>query len=267
MMDSSIRTKNCNNFAGVASEKYNKQVAAKEKSRPTKSHYGSQVPGKPKRNNDFLSEIQTKLTKRRDKVDAESYVVETPDHLVVVETLPPSGHVRNGDTLDYRRMSKDSGRCSLTPSLDGDGQRRYSVDYSQYRRVSVDHDRKEELILAKEVRKSSVKMMRASPSPSSDFSDSATLKDSSQSPETIPSNLPPPSPVVMRYWKQCAGAIDDDDENPDEGRDENDEGNLLNCYNQIFPITYLPKVNHLSHHGKLKLWRETSRSFQVLKTR
>ena len=34
------------------------------------------------------------MSKRRDKVDAESYVVETPDHLVV-EALPPSG--RDGD--------------------------------------------------------------------------------------------------------------------------------------------------------------------------
>ena len=53
-----------------------------------------QVPGKPGRDNAFLSEIQNKLSKRRDKVDAESYVVETPDHLVV-ESLPPSG--REGD--------------------------------------------------------------------------------------------------------------------------------------------------------------------------
>ena len=56
-------------------------------------------------------------------------------------------------------MSKDSGRCSLTPSVDGDT-RRVSVDYSHYRRVSVDMDRKEELALAKAVRKSSVKIRR-----------------------------------------------------------------------------------------------------------
>ena len=56
-------------------------------------------------------------------------------------------------------MSKDSGRCSLTPSVDGDT-RRLSVDYSNYRRVSVDMDRKEELALAKAVRKSSVKIRR-----------------------------------------------------------------------------------------------------------
>ena len=59
----------------------------------------------------------------------------------------------------HRRMSKDSGRCSLTPSVDGDT-RRVSVDYSHYRRVSVDMDRKEELALAKAVRKSSVKIRR-----------------------------------------------------------------------------------------------------------
>ena len=56
-------------------------------------------------------------------------------------------------------MSRDSGRCSLTPSVDGDP-RRYSVDYSHYRPVSVDMDRKEELALAKDVRKSSVKIRR-----------------------------------------------------------------------------------------------------------
>ena len=55
-------------------------------------------------------------------MDAESYVVETPDHLVV-ETLPPSGRSGDGDYSPgsaHRRMSKDSGRCSLTPSVDGD---------------------------------------------------------------------------------------------------------------------------------------------------
>ena len=44
-------------------------------------------------------------------------------------------------------------------SVDGDT-RRVSVDYSHYRRVSVDMDRKEELALAKAVRKSSVKIRR-----------------------------------------------------------------------------------------------------------
>ena len=94
-------------------------------------------------------------------MDAESYVVETPDHLVV-ETLPPSGRAGDGDNspgASHRRMSKDSGRASLTPSVDGDT-RRLSVDYSHYRRVSVDMDRKEELALAKAVRKSSVKIRR-----------------------------------------------------------------------------------------------------------
>ena len=48
-----------------------------------------------------------------------------------------------------RRLSRDSGRYSLTPSVDG-----VEVDYSHYPRVSVDRDRKEELALAKEVRRS-----------------------------------------------------------------------------------------------------------------
>ena len=65
-----------------------------------KSHYGAKVPGKPKPSNAFLSEIQTKLSTRRDKVDREAYVVETPDHLVVVESLPPAGepHSRKSRT-------------------------------------------------------------------------------------------------------------------------------------------------------------------------
>ena len=166
-------------------------------------------------------------------MDAESYVVETPDHLVMLESLPPSGR-SGGDhgtsSSDHspfpghRRMSKDSGRCSLTPTSDFDPQRRYSVDYSQYRHVSVDLERKEELTLAKEVRKSSVKMMRASPSWDSGDSqgDVTPTPANDQSPaETVPA-----SPVVMRYWRQCAGAEDDEDTwQEDSGNDDNDQGN------------------------------------------
>ena len=41
-----------------------------------------------------------------------------------------------------------------------------------------------------------------------------TTPRNESSPETVPAlaNLPPPSPVVMRYWKQCAGAEDDEEE-------------------------------------------------------
>ena len=49
-----------------------------------------------------------------------------------------------------------------------------------------------------------------------------TTPRNESSPETVPAlaNLPPPSPVVMRYWKQCAGAEDD----KDEGQNEEDQG-------------------------------------------
>ena len=190
------------------------------KGRP-KSWYGSQVPGKPKRDNAFLNEMQSKLSRRKDKVDAESYVVETPDHLV--ESLPPSGPRRDRDTppTDYspfmqRRTSKDSGRFSLTPSCDG--------DFTQYRRVSVDLERKEELILAKQVRKSSAKMLRTSSSPCSweQNMESPPAKSIEDSPSETPTNVPEASPVVMRYWRQCAGA--DSEEKEVDGANDNDEG-------------------------------------------
>ena len=192
------------------------------KARP-KSWYGSQVPGKPKRDNAFLNEMQSKLSRRKDKVDAESYVVETPDHLVV-ESLPPSGARRERDTppTDFspfmqRRSSKDSGRFSLTPSCDG--------DFTQYRRVSVDLERKEELILAKQVRKSSAKMLSSSRSPCSwEQSMESPSKSIQDSPSETPINVPEASPVVMRYWKQCAGADGEENEAVDEN--DNDQGKI-----------------------------------------
>ena len=190
------------------------------KARP-KSWYGSQVPGKPKRDNAFLNEMQSKLSRRKDKVDAESYVVETPDNMVVVESLPPAGPRRERDTppIDYspfmqRRSSKDSGRFSLTPSCDG--------DFTQYRRVSVDLERKEELILAKQVRKSSAKMLRSSGSPCSweQNRESPSTKSIEDSPSETPTGVAEASPVVMRYWKQCAGADSEENEVVDENEEE-----------------------------------------------
>ena len=199
------------------------------KARP-KSWYGSQVPGKPKRDNAFLNEMQSKLSRRKDKVDAESYVVETPDHLVV-ESLPPSGARRERDTppTDFspfmqRRSSKDSGRFSLTPSCDG--------DFTQYRRVSVDLERKEELILAKQVRKSSAKMLSSSRSPCSwEQSMESPSKSIQDSPSETPINVPEASPVVMRYWKQCAGADGEENEAVDEN--DNDQGKDKDKLNKL----------------------------------
>ena len=54
-----------------------------------------------------------------------------------------------------------------------------------------------------------------------------TTPRNESSPETVPAigNLPPPSPVVMRYWKQCAGAEDDEEE----GQNEEDQGEFETC--------------------------------------
>ena len=216
-----------NLIAGVASQK-DKCLMPNGKPRP-KSWYGSQVPGKPRRDNDFINEMQSKLSKRKDKVDAESYVVETPDHLVV-ESLPPSGARRETPPTDYspfmqRRSSKDSGRFSMTPSCDGEPNRRFSMDFNQYRRVSVDLERKEELILAKQVRKSSAKILRASPC-SWEQNVESPSKSKEDSPSEPPPNVPEASPVVMRYWKQCSGAVNDGNEVDDE--DDNDQGENVN---------------------------------------
>ena len=119
-----------------------------------------------------------------------------------------------------RRLSRDSGRYSLTPSVDG-----VEVDYSHYPRVSVDRDRKEELALAKEVRRSSVKMRRCSGASSGTVWDSGdSTPRAEESPETVPGpgQQQPPSPVVMRYWKQCAGA--EEDEDTEHAGDDIDQG-------------------------------------------
>jgi len=193
-----------------------------------KSWHGSQVPGKPGRNNAMLSEMQSKLQKRKEKVDKEAYVVQTPEN-----ALPPTGPKqkpplhstdRKSSTplrgwtppVDFgaRRASKDSGRDSWTPTAEYEGHGRISVDYSQYRKVSVDLDRKEELCLAKAIRKSSAKMLgRTSPSvfeSNSEENEMQSKKLTTPPPAAV--NIPPPSPVVMRYWKQCSnGGIENDD--------------------------------------------------------
>jgi len=225
---------------GTASDDNRTTTTPTGTARP-KSWHGSQVPGKPARNNAMLSEMQSKLQKRREKVDKEAYVVQTPEN-----ALPPTGHkprhtytndvTRKSSTplrgwtppVDYgpRRASKDSGRDSWTPTSDYDPNRRISVDYSQYRKVSVDLERKEELCLAKAVRKSSVKMLgRGSPS-MFDPNVEETVIQSIQDTPPPQANIPPPSPVVMRYWKQCSSAddtIDTDKDNDDDKNGQSDE--------------------------------------------
>jgi hypothetical protein len=188
----------------------------------------------------MLSEMQSKLQKRREKVDKEAYVVQTPEN-----ALPPTGHkakhtytndvTRKSSTplrgwtppVDYgpRRASKDSGRDSWTPTSDYDPNRRISVDYSQYRKVSVDLERKEELCLAKAVRKSSVKMLgRCSPSMFDPNVEEAVIQPMQDAPPPQ-ANIPPPSPVVMRYWKQCSSA--DDTIDTDNANDDDKYGKFL----------------------------------------
>jgi len=213
---------------GIASEQNRATSTPTGPSRP-KSWHGSQVPGKPPRNNAMLSEMQSKLQKRKEKVDKEAYVVQTPEN-----ALPPTGQTIKPTSstplrgwtppVDYgpRRASRDSGRDSWTPSSDYDPERRVSVDFSQYRKVSVDLERKEELSLAKAVRKSSVKMLgRGSPSMFEQNPEETVIQ-----PPPPATHIPPPSPVVMRYWKQCSSTdvtIDSDKSNDEDKNGQSDE--------------------------------------------
>ena len=159
----------------------------------------SQVPGKPKINKTLVSEMENRLAKRRNKVDQEAYVSEGPDPVLPPPEpvcLPPSG-ARKPSVA-----SVDSGRGGSVESTS-----RNSLEPGGYARVSVDQERKEELMLAKAVRRSSAKMLGRDASPNS-------FTSPIESPPTVKqdvspsSSLPPPSPVVMRYWKQCSSTTD-----------------------------------------------------------
>jgi len=183
---------------GVAS------AANKHTSTPTgqnrpKSWHGSQVPGRPKINKTLVSEMEGMLAKRRNKVDQEAYVSEGPDPVLAPPEpvcLPPTG-ARKPSVA-----SVDSGRGASIESNS-----RNSLEPGGYARVSVDQERKEELMLAKAVRRSSAKMLTRDASPNS-------LTSPIESPLTVKqevspaTSLPPPSPVVMRYWKQCSSTAD-----------------------------------------------------------
>ena len=158
-----------------------------------------QVPGKPKINKTLVSEMEGMLAKRRNKVDQEAYVSEGPDPVLPPPEpvcLPPTG-ARKPSVA-----SVDSGRGASIESNS-----RNSLEPGGYARVSVDQERKEELMLAKAVRRSSAKMLNRDASPNS-------LTSPIESPLTVKqevspaSSLPPPSPVVMRYWKQCSSTAD-----------------------------------------------------------
>jgi hypothetical protein len=162
------------------------------------SNRPAQVPGKPKICRPLMSEMENRLAMRRDKVDAEAYVSEGPDPVAPPPEpacLPPSGAHRKPSTA-----SVDSGRGSLEPGLTS----RSSLEPGGYARVTVDQERKEELMLAKAVRRSSAKMLGRDPSPS----------QCSESPETVkeatpgPGSVEPASQVVLRYWQQCSSTAD-----------------------------------------------------------
>merc|ERR1719447_1180909 len=180
---------------GVASEA-NKQTSTPTGQNRPKSWHGSQVPGKPKINKTLVSEMENRLAKRRNKVDQEAYVSEGPDPVLPPPEpvcLPPSG---------ARKPSVASGRGGSVESTS-----RNSLEPGGYARVSVDQERKEELMLAKAVRRSSAKMLGRDASANS-------FTSPIESPPTVKqdvspsSSLPPPSPVVMRYWKQCSSTTD-----------------------------------------------------------
>jgi len=182
---------------GVASAANKHTTTPTGQNRP-KSWHGSQVPGKPKINKTLVSEMEGKLAKRRNKVDQEAYVSEGPDPVLPPPEpvcLPPTG-ARKPSVA-----SVDSGRGASIESNS-----RNSLEPGGYARVSVDQERKEELMLAKAVRRSSAKMLTRDASPNS-------LTSPIESPLTVKevspaSSLPPPSPVVMRYWKQCSSTAD-----------------------------------------------------------
>jgi len=183
---------------GVASAT-NKHTSTPTGQNRPKSWHGSQVPGKPKINKTLVSEMEGMLAKRRNKVDQEAYVSEGPDPVLPPPEpvcLPPTG-ARKPSVA-----SVDSGRGASIESNS-----RNSLEPGGYARVSVDQERKEELMLAKAVRRSSAKMLNRDASPNS-------LTSPIESPLTVKqevspaSSLPPPSPVVMRYWKQCSSTAD-----------------------------------------------------------
>jgi len=184
---------------GVASAA-NKQTSTPTGQNRPKSWHGSQVPGKPKINKTLVSEMEGMLAKRRSKVDQEAYVSEGPDPVLPPPPepvcLPPTG-ARKPSVA-----SVDSGRGASIESNS-----RNSLEPGGYARVSVDRERKEELMLAKAVRRSSAKMLTRDASPNS-------LTSPIESPLTVKqevspaSSLPPPSSVVMRYWNQCSSTAD-----------------------------------------------------------
>jgi len=199
--------------------------------------------GRPQKNRAIIDEMQNKLAARRAKVDKESEPVSAPNigkpprpvstsyaegRKFSAPAGPPSrgytpptdyGPARGRTPSDFgpdwtpvlnRKYSQDSGVASREQSWTPPTTR------AQYRRVSVDMERKEELLLAKQVRSTSVKILRMSPGPDSAIQHQKKEEDfSSPNP-----NVAPPSAVVLRYWNQCAegNAVDGETELKDDER-------------------------------------------------
>jgi len=201
-----------------------------------KSWHGRLQPNKA-----VIDEMQNKLAARRAKVDKESDTVPAPNigrpprpmgvgerkmsNTLVNSTPPPTTPSRGRTpTTDFgpdwtpvlnRKFSQDSGiyTASREKSWTPPGQTRENswtppVTSNQYRRVSVDMERKEELMLAKQVRQNSVKIIRMSPVDGLLQNEDQMENGVSEVGEVCntsvaTNNITSASPIVMRYWNQC----------------------------------------------------------------
>merc|ERR1712211_47478 len=139
--------------------------------------------------------------------------------------------------------------------------------------MSVDVERKEELMLAKQVRTSSVKILRMSPGPATDESAQEPKKDFS----VASPNVVPPSPVVMRYWNQCTEGADgqkDKDSSAPSWKDDALEGEVTQfpsirqkisqMEEEAKMVTKVPDVKRKLDLGELKPagWMEARKKLQ-----
>jgi len=261
--------------------------------------------GKPQRNRAIIDEMQNKLAARRAKVDKESEPVPAPNigkpprpasyaegRKISAPAGPPSrgytppvdyGPSRGRTPSDFgaewtpvlnRKFSQDSGVQSREHSWTPPATR------SQYRRVSVDMERKEELMLAKQVRSSSVKILRMSPAPDSD----ALIAQKKEERFDVPnSSVPPPSAVVLRYWNQCTDGTPstNEDQTKDEEsnlapswKDDALEGEVkefpsikdkINRMEEGTMVTSVPDVKRKLDLGEFKPagWMETRKKLQT----
>jgi len=279
-----------------------------------KSWHGRLQPNKA-----VINEMQNKLAARRAKVDQESDTVPAPnigrpprsgqsgdknERKVSLPTVtrgytPPTSRGRT-PSMDFgadwtpvlnRKYSQDSGVYTGSREMSGTP----PVTPNQYRRVSVDIERKEELMLAKQVRQNSVKILRMSPvnGPSLQQQRESSVDELANVPVTSTTcstsatpapDVSSPSPIVMRYWNQCTGSdkaeesIDDTDETKVETwKDvalEGDETQFPSIKQKIHQmeeeaktkmVTRVPDVKRNLNLGEVKTagWMEARKKLQV----